>query len=446
MHVLARRRRHPNAARASRLNRPDIPWPMRSRFRAMVTMALPALALLAATCVGETRQRGPTGPWVGEVTNFDNVEARDVTVNAHLFDADGNELAHGIVPTCPYVLLPGEHGTFEYFYDGFGAPSPKLPLSVRFAVGYVRYGKDFKTDGLTVREIRRDVARRFALVELRNNSPMPYYAVEVCANLRSAGGVLMEVGHATPLPSTLQPGDTRTFPIFFNSMPDGVLDVHAGGASGCCPIVKALDPGLFHVTATKLIDDGERRVLRVVGEWHNPTGQALGSAVATAEIAGSPADRIDATNVGCGDESVGGDVGPDGSAAAEFDISVDRSVPRPMTPVITGLQATEKSPMAPPTVEVTANASSVTPTTVDGETWLRVTATLRNSTDQWLHVGGECFNVRDGGGRLVGTTSSIDRPWIAPHSSTVMSALVQPLAYGVSGDVVALAIAFTSAP
>lgn len=418
----------------------DLRGSLRTRLLLIAT-ALPSLALLGATCVTNVQQHGAAGPWVGEVANYDSSEVREVSVEARVFDADGNELAHSFVPTCPHVLAPGEHGTFEYFYDGYGAPAPRLPLSASFAAAYLPYGRRFERDGLTVREVRRDIRRHFALMELRNESALTYSNVEVCANLRTPGGIVAELGRAAPFPSTLRPGDARTFPIFFNSMPDGVLDVHAGGSPTCCPTVRPLDPGLFQITASKLIDDGERRVLRVIGEWRNPTGKPLGSARVSAEIVGSPADRVEGANAGCGDESVGGHVGVDGLAPAEFDIPVDGSVANPR-PIVVGLQATESYPL----VQITAEVDAIAPSTVNGEEGLRVTATLHNATDRPTYVLGACFNVRDKSGRLVGTTISSDRLIVAPQSSTVASAFVRPLAHGVSGEVVALAYAPTSPP
>src|SRR4030042_4991353 len=89
----------------------------------LLLLALSPLLLLGATCVTHVEQKGPTGPWIGEVTNTGSDPAIDVRVNGRILDSDGKNWG-GIfrAETCPFDLLPGQKGYFTAYLDPQGIP------------------------------------------------------------------------------------------------------------------------------------------------------------------------------------------------------------------------------------------------------------------------------------------------------------------------------------
>lgn len=381
-----------------------------------LVLLLPALAFVAATCVTSTTQRGPAGPWVGEVTNTGDTTATSSYVEAHVFDADGNEVLVTQVVTCPYTLAPGERGTFEYFFPtDLPSLQPKLPLRAEFRT-LSSPGDDSRSrgEGLAVREVSRDPARRYALVEVRNESPFTYSNILICANLRTPAGQLAEVGsslsYRQPLPNVMRPGDARTFPIFFNSMPEGTLDFVARGDQFCCYGVIPLDPAPVRITATRVTGSGANRTLFVLGEWRNTTDQDLEAAAMTAEVESSPADRVDATPAACG-----GQVLHDGTATMLLAIPIAAGIANPK-PLITGVQAMSGFGLYAPPVQV-LSSSPVAATSAYGLPGADVHVRISNPTTTWLSVDSVCADLRDADGRLVGTGAGPDHRVLAPGAS-----------------------------
>lgn len=85
------------------------------RFFIIALSALPALTLLAATCVVSVEQRSSLdrglGPWVGEVQNFGDTPAAESFVRLEAVDATGYRYEVR-QPTCPQHLDPGERATY----------------------------------------------------------------------------------------------------------------------------------------------------------------------------------------------------------------------------------------------------------------------------------------------------------------------------------------------
>lgn len=82
--------------------------------RTLRLVPLLALSILfLAACTVRIEQKGPTGPWVGEVTNNSTVPAL-FSVEGHVLGADGHEVYWPWVETCPDILDPGETGGFEF--------------------------------------------------------------------------------------------------------------------------------------------------------------------------------------------------------------------------------------------------------------------------------------------------------------------------------------------
>jgi hypothetical protein len=72
-----------------------------------IAALLSGATFLAATCFSRTQQRGPAGPWVGEVTNYGAQPAAGVAVRANLFDASGRYVGLSTAFTCPATIPPG---------------------------------------------------------------------------------------------------------------------------------------------------------------------------------------------------------------------------------------------------------------------------------------------------------------------------------------------------
>ncbi len=406
-----------------------------SRFVRLAPFLLPLL-FISATCITDVRRHGTTGPWVGEVTNYDRSTIASVYMTGRIEDATGRTLQGVGVPVCPSQLAPGERGTFEVFPDGVytppGQPAPVPPYTFVPDPGIQAYPVDtqapgdahngFTGEGLTTRLVSKDAVRRFALVELTNGSPFTYQNIVVCANLRTSTGSLAEVGSAMPFPNTLRPGESQTFPVFFNSMPDGTIEFIPRGANYCCSNGVKLTTGGFDVTATKLVDGGT--ALRVVGETHNNSGQTLNGTSLSAHAGESWADRADAVAVACGG------VAPSGTAApGAFTIPL-ASRPKQLTATIEGVEGYfGTNTYTPPVSDVAsaegARSASDLPTR-------HVAATISNPTTAWIVIDGACLSLRDARGRLVGTASIADTlpyndRFLAPGAHLRVSADVEEL-------------------
>ncbi|MEX2245491.1 MAG: hypothetical protein WEC75_02295 [Dehalococcoidia bacterium] len=194
------------------------------------------VTLLGATCVTNTEQKGPAGPWVGEVINAGPDAVSNVTVEANVFDATGRLYApqYGNVVsarTCPFTLRPKERGWFEIFFQkGPQEPDPVLPLRAEFPKSAQAFDAPLLLDlHLNVRLIETNASERWARVEVRNDSARVYSEIDVCGVLHGPAGNVVEIGRATgpPLPALLEPGETLTLAMYFNTMPPGVIDFFA---------------------------------------------------------------------------------------------------------------------------------------------------------------------------------------------------------------------------
>lgn len=400
-----------------------------------VPILLP-LIFVSATCVTDIRRHGDTGPWVGEVTNYGSDTIGSVYVSGHIIDATGRELGTWSVNTCPSQLTPGERGTFEIFspevYTPEGQPSPAPPFEFVPDPGVQGYPVEtqYPDDpynsntgiGLATRLVSTDAARRFALIELTNDSPFTYQGIVVCGNLRTPSGKLAEVGSTTPFPNTLRPGEKQTFPIFFNAMPEGTFEFFPRGANYCCSNIVTLPSDSFVVTAMKIVDHGA--AMRVVGEIHQQSGQTLSGTALSAHVQGSWADRADAQGVGCNGVTASGQATP-GSFTLPLSPGADnRAV------AIEGIAGYYGSTSyTPPVSDVTAVGGPRSP---DGLTTKRVSATISNPTPAWISLDGVCLSLRDARGRLVGTASALESVqfndrYLAPGAQIRISGDVEEL-------------------
>ena len=86
------------------------------RFLRLIPLLALPLLFLGATCVSRVEQRGPAGPWVGEVSNYGPEAVEYASVSAEILDAMGNSITWLEGSTCPPTLRPGQHGTFELLF------------------------------------------------------------------------------------------------------------------------------------------------------------------------------------------------------------------------------------------------------------------------------------------------------------------------------------------
>jgi hypothetical protein len=96
---------------------------------------------------------------------------------------------------------------------------------------------------LLVHELHREANEKRVRVSVTNNSLESYHQFTVCAVLRDATGMLLEVARADGphLPFTLFPEDTHELDLFFHSLPEGQIRYHALGLwnapyADCCPV------------------------------------------------------------------------------------------------------------------------------------------------------------------------------------------------------------------
>jgi hypothetical protein len=383
---------------------------MRRRILSIVVL-LPAITLVAATCVGETHQHGPAGPWVGEVVNHGTEPAAGVAVRANIFDASGAYLGLSTAFSCPATLAPGGHGTFEIFLQSYAYPpgGVVLPLRAEFEQPALE-GQDHAVtgDGLSTRILSHNTAKRVAVIEVQNESTKTFNNTVVCANLRDASGSLLEVGSTRLFPTVLRPGETQTVPVFFNSMPPGEIELFAQGDDVFGSAALVFDPAEFQITATRITNGPGGRALVVAGEMPNRSGQDITRVRLMAHAEGAPETRV-TSDLGCG-----GTVAFGSTAAATFAIPLDPGI-TDAKPVIVGIEAMpSRGDYAVPTSDLSLG---FLPDQPDGLGSVAVGATLRNPTSKWLDVHGACATVRDRIGRAIGvvqlrTTNNDPSPYL----------------------------------
>jgi hypothetical protein len=218
------------------------------RILAIVPFGALSILMLAATCIANVEQKGPEGPWVGEIVNAGDEPVNHVYVIPRIYDSTGREIfgAGGSSPgdSCPSTLLPGERGAFEVFFerprDGQAEPLP--PLRAEFPPGAIDFpdAAGPTGDGLLAELVAEVPDQRLVRVRITNNSNHPYSDLTVCGVLRAQDGRLAEVGRASgPTPAgdlyasdnatIVYPGDAIDLDLFFNTMPEGSVRLFPSG-------------------------------------------------------------------------------------------------------------------------------------------------------------------------------------------------------------------------
>lgn len=404
-------------------------------------LALPAL-FLGATCVTRVEQKGPTGPWVGEVTNTGPDPVGYVYTHAQVFDASNQSLGDWGTQACPLTLFPGETGVFELLLPtDYRSELAIKPLRAEFdALAQSSSGPawDGSREGLTAQLIEKDSTRGYALVEITNSSPRTYRALTICAVLRTLDGRPAAVASASPFPSVLRPGEKVRTVMLFDPMPGGFFELFPSGDSQCCSSEVVLDPSSFRITAKKVVSGPQGRELQVVGELDNTSGQDLTGVELEAHLESDPAvsTRI---SVGC-DGMIG--YGSHGSAA--FSLPLD-SGDQPSV-VIGGIQGyggggeIYRVPVS--AITMARRGSDVL-----------VSVTFSNPTDKWLNLWAACLDLHGANGILVGNAQinveappNAFAPYLAPGAEMRISGAITPLAFATSAHAVAYAYVSDTPP
>jgi len=397
-------------------------------------LALPVF-FLGATCVTHVEQKGPAGPWVGEVTNTGTDPVGYVYTHAQVFDASGQSLGDWGSQACPLTLSPGETGVFELLLPAdYRSELAVKPLRAEFdALAQSSSGPawDGSRGGLAAQLIEKDPARGYALVEITNSSPRTYRALTICAVLRTPDGRPAAVASASPFPSVLRPGEKVRTVMSFDPMLEGFFEFFPSGDSQCCSSEVVLDPSSFRITAKKVVSGPQGRELQVVGELDNASGQDLTGVELEAHLEHDPASST-RVSVGCD-----GMIGYASKGSAAFSLPL-KSGDQPSV-VIGGVQGYGGGGEI---YRVPVSATSMARRDSD----ILVSATLSNPTDKWLNLWAVCLDLRGPNGALVGNAQiSVEAPpnafapYLAPGAEMRISGAVTPLVFATSADAVAYA-------
>lgn len=404
---------------------------MKKTLFGIALLVLALAPLFGATCVSGVRQKGPAGPWVGEVTNTGSVPMRDVIVNADIFDATGRNVGRFDAYTCPGTLMPGETGAFEILWPtDIVDVTPPLRAEVAPLADSYEWNGYPSREGLVVREIERNVDERYVLAEITNASAWTYNDLYVCGTLRTPDGALSEVGSAALWPVQLSPGESHRFPLFFNTIHPGPIEFFPVGSNICCPSnFLEIAPSNFSATASRVVSDGAKRTLEVLGEVTNPYDFDLDGLTMSAHLRRSLSERVDQQYGGCN-----GRLPANGKASIILRIPLKGAG----TPNYSTLVADSIAAFPPYASYLPPVSNLRLGREVDGTR--EVFATISNPTSSWIAVNGICFNLRDGGGRLVGTNHEGGYyNYIAPGGSVTLSAFVSQFDDASSAEAIAFA-------
>lgn len=372
-------------------------------FRVLPLLLLPALSL-GATCVTRVDQKGPAGPWVGEVVNTGDTLQPDVHVYGWFQDADGRWVGGLYAETCPFDLLPEQRG---YFF-GPAADSQAdlvLPFSLAEDESYSCQQHSLTT-GVHLRIISMSDDHKSALVEARNDSQNTYYDLGACGVSFAPSGEAEDVAKNPELPSRiLRPGDRVQFSLNFHSPVTGHVDLAVKSAFGTYDTV--LDSSHFEVTSSKVIQTDSGPQLQVVGEVRNDLPVDLDAARFEAFRQSSPDVRAWGSVGSFGypsdvypgnyakNEFLGtGFVPANGKAPFVFSLPLG---PHDSTSVeFAGLVASKSSSAAVP-VAITDVSGRQFPDFVEFD------ATVTNPFDNTLQLF-YCIDLRDSGGKLKGAS------------------------------------------
>jgi hypothetical protein len=400
-------------------------------------LALPLL-FLGATCVTRVEQKGPVGPWTIEVTNTGPNPVTGVGVGGPIVDANGVEFSGFWGDTCPYNLMPGQK---SYFIRPAISPAqlavqPDVVMPVK-AVPNVHVSESIIfADNVDLENLATYKEHNAVLAQIQNNSPETYYRIRVCALLFTPSGEVENIASNSLIPTVLNPGEVRTFPIAFTSFIDGPIQLYADAYAGPDLGIAVLDPSHFTVSASRIVRTERGRELQVVGEVQNDSDATLSSVAYQVYLESSPIVRANGRVASDGSSfwgEWGGSFGGNGyiparqKAPVAFSLVLDRNDSARIA--VAGIEGYDwgyhLSPL-PVTNVATRRLSTDS---------LRVTATVTNSADTGMHLWYACFNLRGIEGQLVGTSCPYVG-WVAPKSTVNLSADLTELAPSRSAEVI----------
>jgi hypothetical protein len=370
-------------------------------------LALPFL--LSATCVTRVDQKGPTGPWSGEVTNTGSDLQEHVVVSGQILDANGKFAEVVWYEVCPFALAPGQKG----YFDTLSAPTggdfvPPFHLSPLAALPAAPYHP--APTGISYKVLQSYPEHKAILVQARNDSPNTYYHLFVCAVDFAPSGEVRQIANGGPfLGIIFRPGDVVTFPIRFDSPLDGTFLFSADSSA---TDIDTLIPSPPFSYSARVVETNQGRQLQVIGEVTNTSDRDLSDTWFQAYLESSPTVRIAGfvgTTYWTGGESFGSGVIQAGQKTLlAFTLPFDADD----TPLvkITGIAGkTSRYDLSP------VPAKAVTSVRTGPDT-VNVSATLSNPNSQGLNVVSLCFTLRNAGGKVVGGQCG-SSPWIEPYGS-----------------------------
>ncbi len=388
--------------------------------RLLPLLALPLL-FLGATCVTRVDQKGPAGPWIGEVTNTGPAPAT-VMISAVAVGADGYHVYPFWQEPCPPVLLPGMTGSFELVVpDEFlSFSTTKQPLSIApFPVAYSYPAWSILPTGVPVRLIREYPEHNGVIAQVTNDSASTLQETKVCANVRDASGRMVEVGFGKLFPSSLGPGESRQLPIYFNSLPEGNIEFFVSAKDEPYG-PRTLPASRLEISATKVVHTAQGRELQGIGEIHSDPDVPLFGLQFQLRLASSPT-VIYQGDVLRGQWLVGTD------APITFTLPLDSTDSDAVE--VMGIEGW------PSIVEVEPiQAEDVTRERVSSDTW-KVTATFTNHTSERTSVA-YFFNLRGDQQRLVGTTGVVS-DLVQPGATLTVSRTITTFGFPTSLEIVA---------
>lgn len=407
--------------------------------RLLPLLVLPAL-FLGATCVTHVDQQGPTGPWVGEVTNTGADVQMHLNYSVDILDANGKFVEFMGGEICPFSLEPGQKGFFQVSAVPAVALTEHPELVLPLHISLPRFSSaQPEPDGISYKVLKEYPEHKAILVQATNNSANTYRSVRICALNIAPSGDVREVSVGSPfLAVNFGPGDVDNFVVPFNSPLDGTFQFSAD-SSGSDIDTAIKSPPFDYVS--KIVQTDKGRELHVVGEVTNTSGRDLTFTWFQAYLESSPTVRINGF-VGTTDPTTTGIVSGAGVMAAGQKMPLAFTLPldsRDTTAakiegiVGTALPSTYSHyTLSPIPVRDVVDEST-------GADTVKILATLSNPGDEGMNLNSLCFYARDARGKLIGGQCGFAPPWIEPHSSAAVSQEVTLIGAGqaVSVDVVA---------
>lgn len=383
-------------------------------------LAVVPLVFLGTTCVSRVEQRGPAGPWVGEVRNVGEERASYVWVSGRLVDADGRAVQSGDLQavTCPESIPPGGRAWFIMWGPSV-EPGARLPYRLEGLRTAESLGESgFTEEDLTVTVLATDLASKRMVVEVTNGSGFTYERPIVCAVALDKTGALVSLGQGFTSLYGFGSGESRRFTVDFSGPLSSSQEFIAQAVRALVP-VPTIDPELFRITGVRVVQRDGAVQAYVIGELENRGPLYLDSAWLAAHIEEDPWALAGAP-LGCGGRIAPGERGV---ALIPFDLREKVKTP---TVVVEGIDAWGAG--APVSLAVSGFRSSRGAAGEFGVPVAETTFAVTNPTASWVEVSSVCVYAKDAAGTAVGVAEvSPESPYLGPGETVQLDALVHPL-------------------